>query len=77
MNKLNSIYNRDCIDMMKGLDDNCVDLILTDIPYGHVSKNGEERAKYGGQLRKIDKGDADAITFDLSVFLDECYRLAK
>ena len=52
-----------------------VDLVLTDIPYGEVSKNGAERAKYSGQLRKIDKGDADILTFDLDTFLRQTARI--
>ncbi|MGM7720664.1 DNA-methyltransferase [Metabacillus sp. Hm71] len=74
---LNKIYKHDCIDAMSKLPNECVDLILTDIPYGNVSKNGEERAKYDGQLRKLDKGAADVLTFDLHEFLEECYRLSK
>lgn len=75
--EINKIYNIDCNEALQKLPDSAVDLILTDIPYGNVSRNGEERAKYGGQLRKIDKKDADVITFDLDVFLDECYRVCK
>lgn len=74
---LNKIYNCDCMEDMDALPDHSVDLILTDIPYGNVTKNGEERARYSGQLRKIDKGAADEVTFDLIDFLDECYRLTK
>src|SRR5690625_5163528 len=62
---------------MKRLPDQCFDMILTDIPYGEVSKNGEERAKYSGQLRNLDKGSADVLTFDLDEFLEECARLSK
>lgn len=62
---------------MKSLNDNSVQMILTDIPYGNVTKNGEDRAKYSGQLRNIDKGNADVLTFDLDKFLDECYRICS
>lgn len=51
-----------------------VDTSIVDIPYGNVSKNGAERAKYTGQLRKIDKGKADIITFDEIEF---CEKLSK
>lgn len=74
---LNRVYNHDCIAAMSRLPDQCIDLILTDIPYGEVTKNGAERAKYEGQLRKIDKGEADLLTFNLDSFLDECYRVCK
>ncbi|MFE4203799.1 DNA-methyltransferase [Aneurinibacillus aneurinilyticus] len=74
---INTITKNDCMKAMPLMPSNSVDLILTDIPYGNVSKNGEERAKYSGQLRKLDKEDADVETFDLIEFLDECYRLLK
>lgn len=77
MFEINKIYNMDCIKGMSKLEDNSVQLILTDIPYNEVSKNGEERAKYFGQLRKIDKDNADKLTFDLDIFLNECYRISK
>jgi DNA modification methylase len=67
----------DCMEVMKSMDNDSVQLILTDIPYGEVSKNGEERAKYNEQLRKIDKGKADELNFDLHKFLEECHRISK
>ena len=77
MIELNKIYNEDCLEGMKRIPDKSVDLILTDIPYGEVSKNGEERAKYSGQLRKLDKGLADEINFELIDFLDELTRVSN
>lgn len=46
------------------------DLTLTDIPY-----DGVNRTSNG--LRKLDKGEADEITFDLHKFLEEIYRTTK
>lgn len=74
---LNRIYQFDCLEGMKMLGSNSVDMVLTDIPYDNVTKNGSERAKSAGQLRVLDKGDADILTFDLDDFLDECYRVTK
>ena len=33
MLELDKIYNMDCLDFLKQLDDNCVDLIVTSPPY--------------------------------------------
>jgi DNA modification methylase len=74
---LDRIYQMDCLEGMKLIPDNSVDLILTDIPYGNVSRNGAERAKYAGQLRSFDKGVADIETFNLIDFLDACYRVMR
>src|SRR5690606_14148324 len=46
-------------------------------PYGQVTKKGADRAKYSWQLRKIDKGAADVLTFDIQEFLNECDRITK
>lgn len=48
------LYKGDCLEVMdeliaKEVKFNC---IATDIPYGEVSKNGAERAKYGGATQK-------------------------
>ena len=74
---LNEIIQGDCLDVMKRIPDKSIQTILTDIPYGEVSKNGAERAKYSGQLRNLDKGAADEITFDLTEFLEECSRISN
>ena len=39
MLELNRIYNMDCLDGMKQIDDNSIDLVLTDPPYG-INKKG-------------------------------------
>jgi len=44
---LNKIHNCDCLELMKKLPDNCVDLVLTDPPYF----NGPNRADFYGKNR--------------------------
>jgi site-specific DNA-methyltransferase (adenine-specific) len=34
MLELNQIYNGDCLEIMKSIDDNSIDMILCDLPYG-------------------------------------------
>jgi site-specific DNA-methyltransferase (adenine-specific) len=31
---LNTIFNKDCLEGMKGLPDGCIDMVLCDLPYG-------------------------------------------
>lgn len=39
---MNKIINADCLDILKQLPDKCIDLVLTDPPYGiNVAKNGK------------------------------------
>lgn len=74
---INKVFKANCMKSMPRLLANSMDLIITDIPYGNVSKNGEERAKHSGQLRNMNKAYADIETFDIDQFLEEVYRLAK
>ena len=58
----------DCIEMMKAFEDRSVDLVLCDLPYGEVSQ------KSSG-LRKLDRGNADRCSIDLSTLADEMVRV--
>jgi len=49
--KINEIYNEDCLETMKRMPDNFVDLVITDIPYNISQENGG--------LREIDFGEWD------------------
>ena len=70
----NEFLNCNCIDFMKQLPDKSVDLVLTDIPYGEVTRetNGLKKIKNLDTL-----GAADKVTFDLLEFLPEIYRISK
>lgn len=52
------------------MEDNSVNLTLTDIPYNMVNRDSNG-------LRKLDKGKADIITFDIDSFLNEVYRVTS
>ena len=67
---INKIINADCIDILKQLPDKCIDLVLTDIPYGEVNRSSNG-------LRELDKGYADIVTFDLYALLTEIVRICK
>lgn len=64
------LYNSDCFNIFKKMKDKSVDLVVTDIPYGEVNRTSNG-------LRKLDKGAADVITFDLDAFVTECVRVCK
>lgn len=64
------LYNTDCFNIFKKLKDKSVDLVVTDIPYGEVNRTSND-------LRKLDKGAADVVTFDLDAFVTECVRVCK
>ncbi len=74
--ELNKIHNVDCLEFMKTLPDKCIDLIVTDPPYGLDEKlfqGGSKNAnwamvKYKGQ--KWDKIPSDEI-------FKEMFRVSK
>ena len=70
MSDINSIHNDDCMNYMKTMSDECVDLTLTDIPYGEVNRDSNG-------LRTLNKEAADVMTFDIQEFLTEVYRVTK
>ena len=68
--EVNQIIQGDCLEVMKGIDDDSVDLVLTDIPYGEVNR------KSNG-LRVLNKKKADIVNFDLPTLLKELSRICK
>lgn len=52
---INKITCADCMDILKQLPDKCIDLVLTDPPYGGGGKDcwaGKERSRFGGRFDK-------------------------
>ena len=60
----------DCMELMNNIPNESIDLVLTDSPYNVV--NREDNG-----LRKLDKENADILTFDLINFLEQLYDKAK
>ena len=60
----------DCMELMNNIPNESIDLVLTDIPYNVV--NREDNG-----LRKLDKENADILTFDLIDFLEQLYDKTK
>ena len=58
------------MDYMKTMEDGCVHLTLTDIPYGVVNRDSNG-------LRNLNKEEADVMTFELNDFLSEIYRVTS
>ena len=58
------------MDYMKTMEDGCVHLTLTDIPYVVVNRDSNG-------LRNLNKEEADVMTFELNDFLSEVYRVTS
>jgi site-specific DNA-methyltransferase (adenine-specific) len=75
--KLNTIYNEDCLETMKRMPDNFVDLIVTDPPYDiSSSKPGNSELM---SLRKYNSENFSALTsgFNIDEVLQEFKRITK
>lgn len=68
--EINRIIHGDCMSNLQDLENDIINLTLTDIPYGEVNRNSNG-------LRTLDKEEADVMTFDLDEFLKELYRVTK
>ena len=64
------LFQGNCLDVMKKIPDDSVNLTITDIPYDEVNR------KDNG-LRNLNKENADILTFDLDDFLNEVHRITK
>lgn len=60
----------DCLELMKDIPDESIDMILTDIPYGVVNRDSNG-------LRNLDKGKADEFEMSMVELLDELYRVSS
>lgn len=77
-----NLFNGDCLEVMKGIPDGSVDLILTDPPY-NISRDscflrGKNPAKKGDVfLIKHDFGEWDRKPLDLNILFNEFNRILK
>lgn len=65
-----TLWQGDCMELMKNIPDGSVDFVLTDIPYDTVNRSSNG-------LRNLNKQAADILTFDVLDFLDDVYRVSS
>ena len=71
MIELNTIYNMDCLEGMKNLPDNSIDLILCDLPYNMTSISLDcliPFDKLWEQYNRIIKPNGNIVLFSASLF---------
>ena len=71
------LYNDDCLNVLKGVDDNSIDLIVTDPPYEVITggRNGGVKGKPSGILTENKQLMKSIPKADL--WLSECFRVMK
>lgn len=66
------LFQGDCLDLMKDIPDNSIDLILTDLPYGVTSQNNWDSiipmGKLWEQWNRIKKINTPIILFGQGIF---------
>jgi len=74
-----TLYNGDCLEVMKGLPEKSVDLIICDLPYGCLTGGaGKEKAKrIEANPDQIMGGCAWDIKIDLKAFWEQVKRIRK
>ena len=78
MIELNKIYNMDCLEGMKGIDDKSIDLIVTDPPYKTTARGNYGNT--GGMLKKkiyMEGKVFEHNNIKPSEFIPEFYRILK
>jgi site-specific DNA-methyltransferase (adenine-specific) len=67
----NKIINADCLDILKQLPDKCVDLVLTDPPYGTTACSWDKIIPFNElwkQIERIRKDDCAVVLFGQEPF---------
>ena len=72
--ELNKIYNEDCIEGMKNISENSIDLIVTDPPYLVKYKTGRRKDKSHKFTKEILNDDNEQLLKD---YIKECHRIMK
>lgn len=79
MLELNKLYNIDCLEGLKQLDDNSVDLIITDPPYNFEQLGGCFKSTNPSTNRNYLSNlvDLNCADFDPNDYFDEWLRISK
>ena len=72
--ELDVIYNEDCIEGMKKIPDESIDLIVTDPPYLMKYKTNYRKDKHHKFCSEIDGDDDQEL---IKTYIKECYRIMK
>lgn len=76
MLEINKIYNADCLELMKQLPDKCVDLVLTDPPYGIGISGSVGGGSHRGKVKECKKCDWDN-EIPRKEYFEQIFRISK
>ena len=73
----NKIIQGDCLEIMKQMPDKCVDMVLTDPPYGIGIDGSDESIQNGVQIRKKYEWAGWDDKIPSKEYFDEMFRVSK
>ena len=74
---INKVHCADCLDFLKEMPDKCVDLVLTDPPYGIGIDGSDESIQNGVQIRKKYEWGGWDKEIPSKEYFDEILRISK
>lgn len=69
------LYNGDCLELMKNIPDNSVDLVLTDPPYLCDYSRHDSKSRFSKKIANDENNSANEGM--IKKYLRECYRIMK
>jgi len=77
-----TLHNGDCLEIMKNIPANSIDLIICDLPYGCLANDGKnkmsaEKAKQYGRTQSFGVGCNWDVKIDLVKFWEQAKRILK
>ena len=75
--ELNKIYNMDCLEGMKLIDDNSIDLIITSPPYNLGVQHHTGNNRFKSYIQYNDDMPEDLYQEWQTKVLNECFRILK
>lgn len=76
-NYINKIINKDCLEVIKSLPDNSIDLVLTDPPYGLNKNSSQGAGKLKNRIFNQGKISENWDSVPEKEYFDEIFRVSK
>ncbi len=74
---INTVHHCDCLEFMQGLPDKCIDLVLTDPPYGIGENKGQNKSRSCIAISK-DYGNKEWDNkIPDKIYFDEIFKISK
>ena len=73
--EMGMLFHDDCMNLLKEIDDNCVDLVLTDPPYLCDYSRHDSKSRFSKKIANDENNSANEGMIER--YLQECFRIMK